>query len=51
MEERGLKQADVASLFGGRSRVSDVLAGKRDISKAQAKALSAFFNLPADLFI
>jgi antitoxin component HigA of HigAB toxin-antitoxin module len=38
-------------LFGGRSRISDVLAGKRQISKAQAKALSAFLKVPADLFI
>jgi HTH-type transcriptional regulator/antitoxin HigA len=51
MEDRGLKQIDLAPLFGGRSRVSDVVAGKREISKAQAKALSAFFNVPADLFI
>ena len=51
MEERGLKQADVASLFGGRSRVSDVLAGKREISKTQAKALAAYFKVSADLFI
>ncbi len=51
MEERGLKQTDVAPLFGGRSRVSDVLAGKREISKAQAKALAAYFKVAADLFI
>jgi len=51
MEDRGLKQIDLAPLFGGRSRVSDVLAGKREISKAQAKALSVFFKAPADLFI
>ena len=51
MEDRGLKQTDLAPLFGGRSRISDVLAGKRQISKAQAKALSAFFKVPADLFI
>ncbi len=51
MEDRGLKQIDLAPLFGGRSRISDVLAGKRQISKAQAKALSAFFRVPADLFI
>jgi len=51
MEDRGLKQIDLETLFGGRSRVSDVLAGKREISKAQAKALSAFFKVPADLFI
>ncbi len=51
MEDRGLKQIDLAPLFGGRSRVSDTLSGKREISKAQAKALSAFFKVPADLFI
>lgn len=51
MEDRGLRQIDLAPLFGVRSRVSDVLAGKRDISKAQAKALSALFKVPADLFI
>lgn len=27
MEDRGLKQVDLAPLFGGRSRVSDALAG------------------------
>ena len=41
----------LAPLFGARSRVSDVLAGKREISKAQAKALAEFFEVPADLFI
>jgi len=51
MEARGLKQIDLAPLFGGRSRVSDVLAGKGEIRQAQAKALSAFFKVPADLFI
>lgn len=51
MEDRGLKQVDLAPLFGGRSRVSDVLAGKREISKTQAKALAEFFKVTADLFI
>lgn len=51
MEDRELKQADLAPLFGGRSRVSDVLAGKREISKSQAKALAAYFKVSADLFI
>lgn len=51
MEEHELKQADLAPLFGGRSRVSDVLAGKREISKAQAKALAERFKVTADLFI
>ena len=51
MEDRGLKHVDLAPLFGGRSRVSEPLAGKREISRTQAKALAAFFKVPADLFI
>jgi HTH-type transcriptional regulator / antitoxin HigA len=51
MTDHELKQSDLATLFGGRSRISDVLAGKRDISKAQAKALAERFNVPADVFI
>lgn len=51
MEDRGLKQIDLAPLFGGRSRVSDVLAGKREISKTQAKALAEYFKVSADVFI
>ncbi|MGH9840717.1 MAG: helix-turn-helix domain-containing protein [Blastocatellia bacterium] len=51
MEDRGLGSSELAPLLGGRSRVSDVLAGKREISKIQAKSLAAFFKVPADLFI
>jgi hypothetical protein len=29
---------------------SDVVSGKREISKAQAKVLAAIFHVPADLF-
>jgi HTH-type transcriptional regulator/antitoxin HigA len=51
MESRGLKQADLAPLFGSAGRVSDVLSGRREISKGQAKRLAAYFNVTADLFI
>ena len=51
MADHELKQSDLATLFGGRSRISDVLAGKREISKAQAKALAERFSVPADVFI
>jgi antitoxin component HigA of HigAB toxin-antitoxin module len=36
-EDRGLKQVDLAPLFGGRSRVSDALAGKREIGKLRRR--------------
>jgi HTH-type transcriptional regulator / antitoxin HigA len=51
MSERGLKQADLLPIFGSRSVVSEVLSGKRGITKTQAKALAQFFKLPVELFL
>lgn len=50
MENRGLKQADLLPVFHSRGYVSDVINGKRAISKAHANGLAAFFNVSADLF-
>src|ERR1035441_7132001 len=49
--ERGLTQAGIAHLLGGSGHTSEILSAKRSISKAQAKKLAGFFNLPAELFI
>jgi HTH-type transcriptional regulator / antitoxin HigA len=51
VEKRGLRQADLVPIFKSRGYVSDVLTGKRAISKARAKELAAFFKVSADLFI
>ncbi len=51
MEQRGLKQADLVPVLGTRSQVSDIVTGKRGISKAQAKKLATFFNTGVELFI
>jgi len=51
MDARGLKQADLAQLFGSKGRASEVVNGKRAISKAQAKALAGLFHVSAELFI
>jgi HTH-type transcriptional regulator/antitoxin HigA len=51
MAARGLTQSDVARLFGSKSRASDVINGKRAISKSQAKALAEMFRVSAELFI
>jgi len=51
MNARGLKQADLANVLGSKSRVSEVLSGKRELSKSQIKSLSEFFNVSAELFI
>ena len=51
METSGAKAKDLLPVFGTRGRVSEVLSGKRAISKEQAKKLAAFFKVTADLFI
>jgi HTH-type transcriptional regulator/antitoxin HigA len=51
MQARDLKQSDLVDVFASKSRVSEAVSGKREISKSQAKALGIFFKVPADLFI
>ena len=50
MEERGLKQSDLLSVFGSKGIASEVVNGKRAISKAQIKSLAEFFNVPVSVF-
>src|SRR2546425_598901 len=45
MEQNDLRQADLVHILGSRGRVSEVVNGKRAISKAQAKALGEFFKV------
>jgi HTH-type transcriptional regulator/antitoxin HigA len=51
MEERGLRQRDLLDVFGSRGIASEVVSGKRAISKTQAKKLAELFHVPADLFV
>ncbi len=51
MREHELKQTDMLEIFGSQGVVSQVLNGKREISKAQARKLSERFRLPIDVFI
>lgn len=51
LEERGLKPHDLWPVLGSKGRVSEILSGKRAITKIQAKKLAAFFHVPIDLFI
>ena len=51
MDQRKLRQADLLPVFGSRSVASNVVNGKRSISKAQAKKLAEMFHSSADVFI
>lgn len=50
LEERGLKPADLAAVLP-KTRVSEIVAGKRAVSKEQAKGLAQFFRVPVELFL
>lgn len=51
MEVREIKQADLVGEIGSKGVISEIVNGKRAISKAQAKALGAFFNVNSSVFI
>ncbi|MBD2774847.1 helix-turn-helix domain-containing protein [Iningainema tapete] len=50
MEASGIRQADLVGIIGSSGVVSEVVNGKRSISKAQAKALGDYFKVSPSLF-
>ena len=51
MEQRGLRQADLVPVFGSRSVASNVLNGKRDLSKTHIRRLADFFHISPEVFL
>ena len=51
MEEKGLRQKDLAPALGGKNRVSEILARKRPLTLTMVRALSESLQIPADLLI
>jgi HTH-type transcriptional regulator/antitoxin HigA len=51
LAENELRRSDLQPVIGSKSRVSEIITGKRSISKSQAKKLAAFFHVPVELFI
>ncbi len=51
LEQRALKPSDLWPVIGSKGHVSEILSGRRSISKQQAKKLAEFFHVRADLFI
>lgn len=51
MEQLGLRQADVAPLLGGRSRVSEILGGKRTLTLNMIRALNEHLGIPLESLI
>ena len=51
LEQRGLTAQALWPVLGSKGRVSELLAGRREISKEQAKKLAAFFGMQVGLFL
>jgi HTH-type transcriptional regulator / antitoxin HigA len=51
MEANGTRQADLVGVIGLSGVVSEIVNGKRSISKAQAKLLGEYFKMSPSLFI
>ncbi len=51
LQTSGKKQADLVEIIGSSGVVSEIVNGKRAISKAQAKKLSELFRVSVSLFL
>lgn len=51
MEQQNIQQSDLVDIFGSGNIVLEVVNGKRDITKSQAKALGSFFKVDTSVFI
>jgi HTH-type transcriptional regulator/antitoxin HigA len=51
MEERGLRQTDLAKVLGGKNRASEVLARKRPLTLPMIRALHEKLDIPPALLI
>ncbi len=51
MDDRGLKHKDIWPVIGNKGAATEVISGRRSISKAQAKRLAEFLRVPVELFI
>jgi len=51
MEQVGLKPADLIPYIGSRSRVSEILSGKRQLTLDMIRALETGLGIPAEVLI
>lgn len=50
MDAQDLKAADMLDIFGTKSIVSEILSGKRELSKTHIRGLSKRFNVSPEIF-
>jgi HTH-type transcriptional regulator / antitoxin HigA len=50
LDEQGLRQKDLVTIFGTESIASEVLSGRRELQRKHIEALSKFFNVSPSAF-
>ncbi|MBL0948325.1 helix-turn-helix domain-containing protein [Brevundimonas sp.] len=51
MDRQGLQQSDLAELLGSRSRASEILNGRRELSLSQIRLLAKEWRIPAEALL
>ena len=51
MEQMNLKQSDIAPLFGGKTRISEVLNGKRTLTLKMIVLLNNYLGIPLESLV
>ena len=51
MDEKGLKQIDLVPYIGSKSKISEILSGKKNLTVPMIRALNKYLNIPAELLI
>lgn len=51
MEEQGLKQRDLIPYLGSKSKVSEILSGKRPLTVQMIRALNKGLDIPSDILL
>jgi len=51
LEQKGLSRSDLDEVMGGKSRVSEFLGGKRELSKSQVTGVRRLLGIPADILL
>jgi len=51
LDQLGMKKSELKDILGHRSRITEVLSGKRKLSLAMIRNLNAALNIPAEVLI
>lgn len=51
MEERGVQKSELSDLLGGKSKVSEILSRKRELSKGMIRKLHQKYKIPYEVLM